>query len=661
VTALEELRAMIGRWDDDAWVALANRGLLRRARKDLETSTPELVTSDEDGVEVRVGDHRVRFGPEGPATAHCSCPAATVCQHVVAAGLWLAAASPAVDPLAPPADLHAELMGLDAAALRAHAGLAGLRWATQLVLDLDADVVRVESAQRVVIALPSPRVTFRYAGGGLAGLVADVRLAQLEKHQVAAVLAYQLVHGRAPSPVAQRASAGRRVTDHTTTDSRRRLRGAVERLLEDTARLGAAHLSAGVHQRYETLAVWAQGAEYHRLALLLRRLADQVELLLERNARADEHALVDGCAVALALVVALDAAAQRGPEPARLVGRSRTSYDLVPSLDLVGLGGLAWRSGSGYHGLTCLFWWAEEERFLSWTDARPVDLLGFDPRDRWRQAGPWTGLASPAASAGAGVRLLQARLSPAGRLSGVESTHAILTPSPQPALLDLPAVEAWVDLERRARAGRGLLDEPDPLRDWVVLAPAEFGPATWDAGRQAVVRWVRDAAGDGLPLELRWSSATAHAVQRVEGLTAGELPPGTRVVARVFSRDGGLRAEPLSLLRGDQHLDALHFDEGAAAAPPRGAPPATSAAGDDGPPAVLPAPLADLRAWTLGQLERGTGAAASALLVETLDRRHRDLRGAGFSIFPAVVPGTDPATALLRSHFVAQQVAAQLA
>ena len=123
--------AVLARWDDDAWVALANRGLLRRARKDLETLEVRLLGENDDAVEVGVGDRVVRMGGAGPAEAVCSCPSVVVCQHVVTAGLWLAATAEAsvsggshsedtehaAGAGTSTAGLQADLMGLDAAAL----------------------------------------------------------------------------------------------------------------------------------------------------------------------------------------------------------------------------------------------------------------------------------------------------------------------------------------------------------------------------------------------------------------------------------------------------------------------------------------------------------------------------------------------------------------
>ncbi len=80
MTLLDELRAQLARYDDDALAALGNRGLLRRAYKDLETQTAEIdAAADAGTVSVRVSGQSVRFDARGPAHAQCGCPATGVC------------------------------------------------------------------------------------------------------------------------------------------------------------------------------------------------------------------------------------------------------------------------------------------------------------------------------------------------------------------------------------------------------------------------------------------------------------------------------------------------------------------------------------------------------------------------------------------------------
>ena len=57
------LTAVLRRYDDDAWAALASKGLLRRARKDLEQQSPSIVADGPDSLQVALGS---AFGMHPP-------------------------------------------------------------------------------------------------------------------------------------------------------------------------------------------------------------------------------------------------------------------------------------------------------------------------------------------------------------------------------------------------------------------------------------------------------------------------------------------------------------------------------------------------------------------------------------------------------------------
>ncbi|UZN04251.1 hypothetical protein [Cellulomonas sp. S1-8] len=671
--------AVLARYDEDAWVALANRGLLRRARKDLESAQVRVVAEDDVAVEVAVGDLVVRIGVAGPGDATCTCPSPVTCQHVLTAGLYLAAAD--VDAAADVVegqdgasgeqgataadDLHAELMALDAATLTASAGVPGFRWACRLLDDADEPPVLTRNGY-LTVTFPRRGLTARYLGGGLDALVLDQTVPHVERFRVAVVLAWQRAHGLVLEPPPPRGSRTAVPSESalSRTASRQRLRSTVAAVLRDTVRVGVSHLSPAVHERLVTSAVWAQGVEYHRLALLLRRISDEVELLLVRSARADDLALLDDVAVAHALVCALEATA--GREPATLVGRARTAYDPVRRLDLIGLGGRPWRTGSGYHGLTCLFWDAAGGRMLTWTDARPESLAGFDPRARWRQSAPWPGLSAPAAATGRGVVLTHAQVSPDGRLSGVESTTAAVGGVGGADLLGaLPVRDVWGDLAPRRVTG--LLDVVDQNALWTVLRPAGALPAQWDAVEQVLRLPLLDAAGDVLVLEVPWSRLHAHAIARLEALGV-DLPPGACVVARVQRVRGQLVGEPLSIVlpdRADRAVDALHFDPGPRSGDPSalvadllaaGAADRPTSEGPDDDPGVVPGPVSALRTVVEQAAQRGCGGTIPGDVHRRLAQAHAAARAVGLSVLTEPDPTLDPAELLLRSSYLVQQV-----
>lgn len=690
----EALAAQLARYDDDAYAALGNRGLLRRARKDLEKEWGEIVEDAPGRLVVQVGGQRIEFRAGGLSHATCSCPARKGCQHVIAAAIVIGSgggdavpggagkdsAAPAGESIEP---LRQALVDFPSADLRKHAGKAGYRWAWQFVADLDIERDLALSGDRhVVIGFRHPPVSFRYMGGTLEALLPDSELKQLARYQVAAVLAFQRAHGKSPAPPeepAPRASELDLGKDHApadtgntaTADSRARLLGAVRQLAAECVALGLAHLSPGIHERLETLSVWAQGAQCHRLALLLRRITDHVEMQLGRSGGADEQRLLDELALAFALASAIGQSASRGEVPSALIGRARNEYEEVGQLELLGLGASAWRSASGYQGLTMVFWSPAQGSFFSCTDARPDVQRGFDPVARYKAPGPWSGLGAPAMATGRRVMLSGAMTSAAGRISASEKTMATVMPGDaQSFIRGLRTHSRWEDLSReRAAIRRSLLAEPQPLKDWVVLHPSRFVRATFDAARQVVVWGLVDDRGTLLPAEVGYGKYSAPAIERLEQLGPGEE---ALVVARLRGGSSNMVAEPLSLVRlgatGDQNpIDALYFDPAPKAGfaskllarlkgvPDGSAHEKTGAAGS------IPALLTDARRWIALQAERGiSGESVAAARIE-LERRFARLVAAGFSVFGEPVDGshaagsTGLATELLRAHYLCLQ------
>ena len=70
---------------------LANRGLVRRAQKDLETARPALVSVTDDRLQLQIAEAVVDV-PALPNKSRCTCPASGVCRHILAALLFFAAA-----------------------------------------------------------------------------------------------------------------------------------------------------------------------------------------------------------------------------------------------------------------------------------------------------------------------------------------------------------------------------------------------------------------------------------------------------------------------------------------------------------------------------------------------------------------------------------------
>jgi hypothetical protein len=538
---LASLRAALAAFDDDALAALANRGLVRRARKDLETNTPRVLDDDAGAGRVRVAVEEAEVELMlPPVRSRCSCPASGVCRHILTALIFVKerAAEGEAESTAETETRSAsidEVLALDDESISRWAGKPLVTRVRKLLAQ--GLPVEFEPGGTLAARLPTRNVTCRWMpGGGPEGMVCSCHAAGPCEHRVAAVLAFQAARGVRvlddPADPALTVSAG-------APRTRDEVLASVGLVVAEMVTLGLARLSRGTAERLRTLAISAHGVDLPRLERMVRSLAAEAELYLARDAQAESARLLGLAARVEALRVGLT----RNPSP-HLIGLHRTTYEPVGDIEVVGLGARAWRSGSGFAGLTVYFWDRSARDWATWTDARPLTVGGFDPVSRSQAEGPWSGISSPAEAARRILRLTGCWRNREGRLSGRPSTQAITMGAAEPA--SIPArIEHWDAVADKARAlfGGGFRDrsEQDAI---VLLSPASWGAARFNDVRQELVRLVFDPEGRPLSLVLRHLKETDQAVTTLKD----HDPADTRSVLGILHLEAGqLAVEPIAL------------------------------------------------------------------------------------------------------------------
>ena len=442
---------------EDALAALANRGLLRRAAKDLEREPPTVVAEDAAALTLAFATDActVTLTEAGAQAARCTCPAGGVCRHILAGILFVQAGASAAEapdlpeeaagpaaPVAPEAGPRppaaaapapgAAAAAVSPAALKAWAGRTVYRQGESDLATSPALAVE-ETPALLTLGLESGETVYWPAGGDLAATICSCGQPAPCRHRVAAILAYQArragVEVAAPATLPEVSAA--------TADARGALLAGVAVAVEDLVAAGLTRLGAPAEGHLRTLAVSAHSLDLPRLEHLLRALADHVAWQLRRDVRADAAGLLAAAAQVYALAAALAAA---GPQPPRaLAGTHRDAYAPLGPIEVVGLGAQAWRTRSGYAGLSVFFWEPAARRRLVWSDSRPAFYNGvrFDPAERYRAPGAWEDSAPPDLVAGSRLRLTGARRTPGGRLSAHPGTRVTVLGPADLAACDL--------------------------------------------------------------------------------------------------------------------------------------------------------------------------------------------------------------------------------
>ena len=546
---LNRLSSLLAGFDDASWEALASKGLLRRARKDLEKGLEiEIRGESGDALEIAVATFIVSMPVAGPASATCSCPAPGICQHILAAGLYLQSQSGNIakqKATTSPDSVRDEILLLTTERLKTWIGATEYRKALAL-LEKNTSPTVIEYTDVVMVRLIPSTIEVRFVpGGGLDGMILPKQHGK--RAGVAAILALRRSFGfDIPTPIAQQVLV--EVTG--TPRTRKEILDSACSVLEDAVAVGLSHASEMLGNRLTTLAVSAQGAQMPRVALALKTVADEVESILQREARADEARLL----LVIARVYALMDAIRSGGDDSRseLAGTSRGQYIEVPEIELSGVGAYTWQTGSGYIGLTLIFWAHQSSEFLTWSYARP-EIERSDARQRFYGEGPWEGSQSPKQVSTAKLKLRHARRTANGRLSSSTRTSALVLSPVQPETLEFGErlFTLWYELDRYVASKRPLgLREPNPLNFIVVLQPHQFGERAFDPISQTF-RWeVLDATGRSLTMTLPFRDWTKESISILERLSPPSESQGWRFVVKVSPEDE-LSVEPISILRAE--------------------------------------------------------------------------------------------------------------
>lgn len=536
------LKEVLAAFDEAALIGLASKGLLRRARRDIEQDLVDVVELDDATAVVQADGEEVRLDTKGPAAARCTCPAAGMCRHILAAVLVVQAGreeaadtapveetegeestdapeEPSDTPAQPP-DPIAEICNLSEAQIAKWAGKAAMRAALEMLADEAAPGITREG-RAVVVRFADDVPEIRYLPGlGLDGMVSKVSKTKRKALHAAAVLAVRQGEGVDPAPD-ERADATP-ASEPVAPDAD--FLNAVERCLADCVRTGFNKAPLVLEERLFALSVATRADDLPRLSRLLRAISAMVRSKRAREFTLDTHAYFSRVADAFMLVRALqsDVIASDMVKLGALAGLVRQDYAATQTLELFGAGAQVWQTGSGARGVTGYFYSADLNQWFSASLARSSGQdPSFKPMHAYRSEALWSASSLQTLSRSR-VVLTNPAASADGRLSMAKTVKCTTTPWPvsREAVSDWPAcIHTWGELQSDLLAHfRPSLSEGQVAPRPVLLAPSHHAPAYFDELAQQTVWPLCDADGAWIGLTLPHGTWNDHISGHLEAL-----------------------------------------------------------------------------------------------------------------------------------------------
>ncbi len=546
---LNRLSEIARSYDDAAWETLANPGLLKRAKKDLENGlVPEIVEAGDAEVVIRVGDNTVRVTGSGFGRAVCTCASRQVCHHVILASFALAKYEPGnAGEHADALSATDEILSLSTEALVAWTQKRNMKKALSILASEKS--ISIEEGTSITFRLPIAKYEAVYVpGAGLDGVIVRGQRLPAKAVVAACVLSYWKLKGENRTGLEEYAkTAAEKKTVHAID------RGIPERasgLLCDLVAAGVSHCTEIVADRFASFSHPVASAGMPRLGRMISSVADKIRMLVKRDASADET----GLALLVARTYAL-ACALRGEAPdIRLTGVARSSYEGMKSILLSGVGAYAWQTASGFCGLTLIFLSRETNEFFTYSDSRPVDRrAGFDPVTAYSSTGIWKSGVSLGKLCSSTFALNDPGISAGGRLSGGSGPYCtdVRESTLDEAVLDELAIREWGEVELRAAENRTLgLDVNDPRLEIVIVKPKSFGKREFDPVSQTFYWTVYDRSGARLGLRVAYETWNKPVFDHLQSMKPAH---GDYVVGRIVRDAGVVCVLPYSFIRFSGH------------------------------------------------------------------------------------------------------------
>lgn len=566
--------------DDDYLTGISNKGIVKRAYKDMETTSCSFLDGDlkdkalqdfsaEDTIAVKVGEETVQVRmPLGEST--CSCPSRSICRHVILGILVLQKVAAAADKKSGSIVTAQEetneievaekvLQQIADYSIEKLCKTLGVRKLQQIIGNEKAGKRPQITRSSVVTVQPvckSMTVRLLYP---LEYSTCTCHKKEFCAHKAEAVLWCKLEFGQINvEELEQGQNKNTEYDMEQIQDTVLQMKTFLEELMDT----GLSRTPQDALDHMERLATICHNAKLPDFENDWRRLQDSYKKYIRRVASLRIQTLLRQFTAFYRKVEQLGQA-QNALAVSRLAGAFRAEYSPALDLSLVGIAVEHFVSRSGYEGETVYFLEENTKEWYTCTQARPVfydnENAANSAAQRYVQETPW-GVPLPFRElAFWHIHLEQAKCDSRGRLSSSKETKGQLVRDRrrESNMLTASLLGKWYyqDFARLFEEQFGeqtdVFEKSSPAK-LVFINPASCEPAVFQETEQKLCMNLYDTADKAVVVEVGYSKDEAEGIQYLEKITDRNLPC---FFGKIYLRDGKIRMYPIAVFDRDE-LDA---------------------------------------------------------------------------------------------------------
>lgn len=545
-----EIYQMLSQVDDDYLIGLSNKGIVKRAYKDLENAAVSIENKDET-IAVLVDDVTCRLTlPIGEST--CTCPSRSMCKHIVMAVIFakekFAGETPdqleadeKPQPEKKPADFT-KLLEYPLSNIKKQLGISKLKTIYEHIIM--ENKVSIEESSIVTVSLADEKMTVKLLVP-IEYSTCSCHKKELCVHKGEAIVRYQLSKERISiDDIAEIiANQDEQGFDHEAASL---LAGKIMDMLGEIISTGLARISPAHMESCDRLAIMCHNLRLAEPEKKFRGLSEQLKLYFNRHASFRVEKLLRDITYLYGDMERISK--MDGKALSDIAGRLRTEYTASKPLNLIGMGYRYFKSESGYEGITVYFIEENTGRFYTYTSARPM----YYEKKRTtkmteKEMAPWGLSFNLEQLAQSRIQLSKCKVNDEGRLSSSQETAA--------EYLGVRTFDAE-GIRKNSFYDFAHMFQKKFSPDWekymeerlVLVYPEAIEDAFFDNIRQQFFMLLKDGNGKYLKVRIAYSAEESYNIKYLERIykhiSDGKSKPAC-FLGTVYINDGELMLYPI--------------------------------------------------------------------------------------------------------------------
>ncbi|HDR3649982.1 SWIM zinc finger family protein [Bacillus cereus group sp. Bce001] len=352
--------------DETYLIAMSNKGTYKRAMKDLAVVKNIKIDLEEDIAQIHLDDETTVTFTGDIRSYSCTCEARSICKHVMMALLEAKKMYEGEENIK--VDFSA-LLNVDVRNI-----VSEKMWAEMMFRETFHQKIVLEEEGALIVSFPEESITVRFlTAESVADAICTCKTEGICRHKVEAIYWYQKERG---------ISHETKQVQCLIIESDKL--SIFKEMIEQIVHLGLTRLTEKTIYEIEQLSVKARSLKLAKLENLFRKLGTDIRLYRMKHASFQMASYRQTLSAIYEYIILLEKhRLQESPY--------RSEYYEVPPLTLHAFGAAGWQTKSGYVGVTYYFYNREQEKWITYTQSRPMFYEGSNitSEDLHEQQVPW--------------------------------------------------------------------------------------------------------------------------------------------------------------------------------------------------------------------------------------------------------------------------------